>query len=272
MSPEFEMLDAHNHLGDPRLAPFREELLRELGRLGLKRAVVNTAKEEEWEAVSALAREHSWIIPAYGIHPWFAKEAAQGWQERLRKRLDSHPQVAMGEIGLDRWIRDYDIDLQKEIFRWQLAIAAERNLPVAIHCLKAWGLLGEILANSPLPGRGFLLHSYSGPAELVEPLAKLGAYFSFSPYFLHERKAGQREVFEGIPRDRLLVETDAPDMVPPPERDPYRLTAGGERLNHPGNIALAYTGLAQIRQMEVGDLADKVAENFQRLFGAQSPT
>lgn len=261
------MLDAHNHLGDPRLEPFRGDILQELERIGVKRAVINSAREEEWEAVSKLAREVPWVIPSFGIHPWFVKETAVGWRDRLLALLDSHPNAGIGEIGLDRWIRDYDIDLQREVFAWQLTLAAQRNLPASIHCLKAWGLLSELLSQGPLPARGFLLHSYSGPGEMVKPLAKLGAYFSFSPYFLHDSKAGQREVFRQIPMDRLLVETDAPDMGPPRERDPYRLELGGESLNHPANIALAYAGLAEIRGLSLEELEGIVAGNFAELFG-----
>src|SRR5206468_3835534 len=119
------------------------------------------------------------------------------------------------EIGLDRWIENYDLPLQEEMFVWQLRLAAERNLPVSIHCLQAWGKLLELLQKEPRPACGFVLHSYGGPREMIPPLMKLGAYFSLPGYFAHERKQKQRETFQAVPLDRLLIETDAPDQMLP---------------------------------------------------------
>jgi TatD DNase family protein len=98
---------------------------------------------------------------------------------------------------------------------------------------------------------------------MMREFAGLGGYFSFNAYFLHERKEKQREVFREVPEERLLVETDAPAMCPPEERDRYRL---GKDLNHPGNVAVAYEGLAEIRGVEVEELARRVEGNFGRLF------
>ncbi len=262
--------DAHNHLHDPRLDAVRVEAIAEVRRLGLQQAVVNGTREADWPAVAKLAAEHAWLRPSFGLHPWFVAERGPQWQKTLEKLLDDHPRAVIGEIGLDRWIEGYDLEMQSEVFRSQLAIAAQRNLPAAIHCLKAWGALWEIVCSVPVPERGFLLHSYGGPAEMVEGFVKRGAYFSFSPYFLHTRKDRQREVFREIPIERLLVETDAPDMAPPPERNPHALTEAesGKPINHPANLEVSYAGLAEIRSMEIGALARQVEENYLRLFGS----
>jgi TatD DNase family protein len=260
--------DAHNHVCDPRLNPFRDQVLADLSHIDLRGSVVNSSSEREWGDISDLALRFPWVIPAFGIHPWYVEQAGEGWRERLVHRLDAHPNATLGEIGLDRWIANCDIALQQEIFVCQLSLAAERNLPVSIHCLKAWGLLLEILRQTPLPACGFLLHSYSGPEEMVRDFAGLGGRFSFSPYFLHERKAAQREVFRRIPEECLLVETDAPDMWPPEERNqhPLREDLGTKALNHPANIEVAYAGLAEVRGIPLKTLAAVVATNFNRLF------
>lgn len=261
------MHDAHNHIHSPRLAAWRTAFLAELPALGLLRAVVNGTREADWPAVKALADEVPWVLPSYGLHPWFVNERTPAWREKLLTYLDSNS--AIGEIGLDRWIDGHDIAAQTECFKWQLALAAERNLPATIHCIRAWGALWEILKNHPVPARGFLLHAYAGPAEMVPDFIALGACFSFSPYFLHERKAAQRAIFSEIPADRLLVETDAPDMAPPPDQNPHPISGPDHKpLNHPANIVTAYETLAALRGMSLESLSALTAKNFTRLFGA----
>lgn len=261
-------LDAHNHLHDARLTPHRSEILEQLARLPIERAVVNGTREEDWEAVATLAREQPFVIPSFGFHPWYVASRSPQWLEKLRALLVAHPHAGVGEIGLDRWIEGHDPKVQAEVFLPQLALAAELNRPVTIHCLQAWGALDELLRAHPLPGRGFLIHAYGGPQEMVAGFAKLGAYFSFNAYFLHERKGRHREVFRHIPVDRLLVETDAPDMLPPDEliRFPLRDSAG-KAVNHPAHIELAYETLAEIRNEPPEKLTEQVVDNFARLFG-----
>jgi len=262
------LLDAHNHLHDARLAPHHQAILAELRRLQVTRAVVNGTREDDWEAVAALAREHDFVIPSFGLHPWYIAKRGARWIENLREKLAEFPDAGVGEIGLDRWIEGHDVTAQTEVFLPQLALAAELNRPATLHCLRAWGGLDELLRRHPLPRRGFLLHAYGGPAEMVTGFAELGGYFSFNAYFLDERKARQREVFRHIPADRLLVETDAPDMRPPDNLNAFPIRdKHGELVNHPAHIALAYERLGKIREMPVDALAAQVAENFKRLFG-----
>ncbi len=261
------MIDAHNHLHDARLAPHLPAILAELDRLGVTRAVVNGTREDDWPAVAALARAHPCLIPSFGLHPWHTATRSPDWLARLRANLDAHPGAAIGEIGLDRWIAGHDPAAQREVFTAQLALAAERNLPVTIHCLRAWGPLWDILRTHPLPVRGFLLHAYGGPEEMVRGFLSRGAYFSFNAYFLHQRKAAQRAVFQHLPPDRLLVETDAPDMRPPDEQNRHPLLASdGARINHPANLALAYTALANLRGSHSAELTGQITRNFARLF------
>ncbi len=261
------LYDAHNHLHDARLAPHLHAILDALRPLDLRGAVVNGTREDDWDAVAALAAQHSWMIPSFGLHPWQVATRSSQWLDHLRGQLDTHPQAGVGEIGLDRWIKDHDLDDQRTVFTAQLALAAERNRPATIHCIQAWGALWEIIDTHPLPARGFLIHAYGGPAEMLSGFIERGAYFSFSPYFLHERKSAQREVFRQIPPERLLVETDAPDLRPPDQRNAHPLTdATGQPINHPANIAVSYAGLGEVRSSVAGTLEAIIAENFARLF------
>jgi len=273
------LYDAHNHLQDERLAPHLDAMLPTLADTGIARMVVNGSCEEDWPAVLDLAKREPRVLPSFGYHPWYVQERSPGWQSELIRFLDAVPS-AVGEIGLDKWIlepgRSSTLHLQspaplaeqEEVFVWQLRLAAERNLPVSIHCLQAWGALFDILTREPRPRCGFLLHSYGGPREMVEPLAKLGAYFSLPGYFAHERKQRQREAFLAVPPDRLLIETDAPDQLLPDVRNRHPLIdrKTGKPLNHPANLVVVYEFAAELIGQRVETVAARVEENFQRIF------
>ncbi|HWH68273.1 MAG TPA: TatD family hydrolase [Candidatus Sulfotelmatobacter sp.] len=265
------LYDAHNHLQDERLRPHLASILQSLEREGVVRMVVNGSCEADWPAVLELARRYPQVLPSFGYHPWYVKERSAEWQQGLTRFLGEVPS-AIGEIGLDRWIKDRDLAQQEEVFVWQLRLAAERNLPVSIHCLQAWGRLCEILRAEPRPVCGFVLHSFGGPQEMIGPLAKLGAYFSLPGYFAQERKKRQWEAFRHVPPERLLIETDAPDQLLPTERVRYPLTdeRSGKAINHPGNLGAVYQFAAELYGEPVESLAQRVEENFQRLFGAKS--
>lgn len=259
--------DAHNHLQDDRFGGKQQDLLAACDKAGVVRMVVNGACESDWPQVLALAQQSKAVLPSFGYHPWYLHERTSDWLKQLQKFLGEVP-GAVGEIGLDRWKPDLPYEHQEEAFLAQLQLAAERNLPVSIHCLQTWGRLQELLHNHSRPARGFVLHSFGGPAEMIPTFAKLGAYFSFPGYFLHERKMRQREAFKRVPPDRLLIETDAPDQLLPDEQNRFPLSAAdGKPLNHPANLPAVYQGLAEFLGEEMKLLAARVEENFQRIFG-----
>lgn len=264
--------DAHNHLQDDRFAGRQAELVAACGAAGVARMVVNGSCEADWPRVAALAREFpALVVPSFGYHPWYVGERTARWRGTLVEFLDRTPGAVVGEIGLDRWKPGLAYDGQEEVFLAQLRLAAERNLAASIHCLQRWGRLLELLRTNPRPACGFLLHSYGGPAEMVAPLAKLGAHFSFPGWFMHERKVRQREAFKRVPADRLLIETDAPDQLLPDAANANPLTDSrtGKPLNHPANLPAVYQFMAELRGVPLAELAAQVAENFRRLFTAR---
>ncbi len=260
------LTDAHCHLHVPELAAIRETWWPLAEQLGIRQWMVNGLHEKDWPAVAALARQQPGVIPSYGLHPWYIEERSAQWEESLVVHLDANPHAGIGEIGLDQWVAGHDLADQLQVFRPQLALAAERNLCASIHCVQAWGALWAELSQRALPARGFLLHAYGGPAEMVAGFVRLGAYFSFSPYFLHERKGKQRAVFAELPLERLLIETDAPFMLPPLPQNCFPAThpLTGQPLQHPANLSVALTGLAAVRAMPSDALAAVLEENFAR--------
>lgn len=257
------LYDAHNHLQDPRLRDHREAILAACRTEGLGGMVVNGTSEQDWDEVLALAREVPSVLPSLGLHPWEVPARTPEWLDRLTRRVNDTG-CAIGEIGLDRWKPDLPYDDQEQVFLAQLSLGAERNLPVSIHCLKAWGRLHALLEETPRPERGFLLHSYGGAAEMVERFAALGAFFSIPGYYLHPRKDRAWRLLEVIPPDRLLLETDAPDQAFPGDRVRYPLPGG---LNHPANLPVLADAVAAFLGTTREALDHQLADNHQALFG-----
>lgn len=276
------LYDAHQHFHFDPLTPHRAAIGRDLAVVGLKRAVVNGTNEEEWPVVAALAREYSWVLPSFGVHPWDCGNRSPSWHEKLRAALVASPGAGVGEIGLDRWLlelkpddprvaglRVAPLEEQAEVFAAQLALAAELNRAPSIHCVQAWGALNDALKKAKLPARGFLLHGYAGPAEMMPAFTELGAYYSFNIQLLEPRHAKRLDTFRHVPGKRLLVETDAPTKPPAGalNRFPLPAAADGSPVNHPANIAVAYEQLAKLRGVPLEKLAPQIEENFRRLFG-----
>lgn len=253
-------IDSHNHLQDPRLGD-PGPVIKAMKQAGVTRCVVNATRESDWSAVEALASEHpDFISSAFGIHPWHAHTAAPGWQERLAALLEKHPQASLGECGLDHWVAEPSLAIQRPVFIDQLRLAREMDRPITLHCLKAWGALLDCFAESPPPSR-FLMHSFGGSIETARRLLPLGSYFSFSGHFLHMRKSAVLDVFRQLPLDRILLETDAPDMLPPAEIITHPLP---ESRNHPANLPAIGEALAAALGMTSAALAELTHENAQR--------
>lgn len=252
--------DSHNHLQDPRLGD-ATPVIAAMRAAGVGRCVVNATTEADWPAVEALALAHpGYVAPAFGIHPWKAQAAVPGWLERLKTLLEKNPRASIGECGLDQWVAAPSLEIQRSVFAAQLRLARELDRSVTIHCLKAWGALFDVFAEEPPPPR-FLMHSFGGSIETAHRLLPLGAFFSLSGHFLHPRKAAALEVFRRLPRERILLETDAPDMLPPDEVVSHPLPG---HSNHPANLPAIGRMLAAELGIKAERLARLTRDNAQR--------
>ena len=214
-------------------------------------AVVNGTQPSDWLKVIKLAEKNAHIIPAIGLHPWRVKDAPSDWQARFLQCITTAQ--AVGEIGLDQWIDEHDIERQQEAFSWQLRQASLRNLPVSIHCLKATAPLLQILKTHPVPERGIHLHAYSGSAEQVPQFVELGAYLSFHATQLSGTAKKAPASLREVPADRLLIETDAPDSLK-------------NSSNVTSYLQQGYQRVADIRDITLAALVEQVASNFNRYF------
>jgi TatD DNase family protein len=252
--------DAHCHLQDERPADRLETILERAREAGVTRMVCCGTCETDWPRVAELANRYPQIIPCFGLHPWFLDDRSSQWHKNLRSWLEKYP-AGVGEIGLDHAIKAYNPDEQEAIFRTQLELARELKRPVSIHCRRAWGKITDILRGYGLFPEGILMHSFSGSVEIMELLQSINAYFSFSGAItLSNNKRAQRMV-RAVPADRLLSETDAPD-IPPVLPDHRRA-----KLSEPAHVRLVVQHIATLRNITATETARITTCNAERLFG-----
>jgi TatD DNase family protein len=261
------LFDAHNHLHDERFDPDRTAVMRRAVEAGVVRFVVNGTTEADWPKVAEAAREWAGVIPSFGLHPWWVAERSDGWRLALERRLTYQPS-AVGEIGLDHAMEGRDDEAQEAVFLHQLRLSRDWGRPVSIHCRRAWGRLMDLLREEGPHPAGMVLHSYSGGAGLVTELTDLNAYFSFSGSITLPSNRRGPEALRAVPRDRLLLETDAPDIPPEEVR-----TARAESSARCEPAHLRYTLAAAARHLDLPqeDLARIAWDNASRLFRGRLP-
>ena len=259
------MFDSHCHLHDARVRELAGELARAKAA-GVRGVLLAGVDPDGWRREEELARALGGIAISYGVHPQRIAELddrdAGEMVAALARALDDPARVravAVGEIGLDgAKERRGSLARQERAFRDQLALARAHALPIVLHILDAHGRALELLRRDGLPGAGGVVHSYSGSAELARDYLALGLYLSFAGPVGNPAAKRTREAARLTPRERLLVETDAPFQTPGAFRP---------RPNEPAFLVANVAALAQIRGESPDELAAFTEENARRLFG-----
>lgn len=255
-----ELFDAHCHLQDARLAEGLADALQRAVAAGVAGWMCCGSAENDWPAVRAVAGAFPAVRVSFGLHPWYAGARQPGWLDRLRALLAAQPHAGVGEIGLDHALEAADLAAQEQVFLEQFALSIELRRPASLHCRRAFGRLLELLPRFGKHPAGFVVHSFSGAAELVAPLARLGAFFSFSGSITRSGNRRGHAALRAVPADRLLIETDAPDL--PPAID-GRVPEGP---NEPANLTHVLRAAAALLERPEADLARQLWANAQQLF------
>ena len=195
-----------------------------------------------------------------GVHPHHAAEAEIPTPEALAALVAAHPRViGIGESGLDYFYDRAPRDVQQANFRAHIRAARLAGVPLAIHARDADADIADILRDERDRGGdfAFLLHCFSSSRALAEAALGLGGFISFSGILTFPKSQEIRDIARDIPRDRLLVETDAPYLAPVPVR--------GKR-NEPAHVAHTAAVLAGLHGLGTAALADLTTANFRRLF------
>jgi len=246
------IFDTHAHYTDKRFDPDRESLLDSLPGQGVAFVLGCASNLRDSRQALALAERYEYIYAACGVHPHEAKKFAGA--NELRALLE-HPRcVAVGEIGLDYHYDFSPREVQRDVFRAQLELAREFDLPVVIHDREAHEDTLRILQEFRPRG---VMHCFSGSVEFAREIIALGLHIGLGGAVTFKNARKPIEVAAYVPLERLLLETDAPYMAPVPHR--------GERCDS-RHIALIAEKIAQVRGMDAQELIDACTQNARRLF------
>ena len=259
------IIDSHAHYFDTRYeqeTAGADVILQEVFSRGIETIInVATNMQNAGRCLDQAAR-YPGMFAAVGVHPEDAQQLMQDPDtelavlEKLLAEKEKHKIVALGEVGFDYHYEPVNYSLQKVFFERQMQLAEKYHLPVIIHDREAHGDCFDMICR--FPGVKGVFHSYSGSAEMARELVRRGWYISFSGVITFKNAERVRRVAATIPRDRLLVETDAPYLAPHPNRG---------KINRSDYMEYTITTLAELFDVPVQEMIAQTKKNTVSLFG-----
>ncbi len=254
------VIDTHCHLDRPEFDPDRAAVLARTRAAGVVQLVIPAIHRTGWPGLLALCETDADLHPALGLHPVYLDQHRDGDLPALERAIADKRPPAIGEIGLDYFVRDLDRDRQQALFEAQLAIARSADLPVLLHVRKAHEQVLAALKRCPV--RGGIAHAFSGGMAEARRYLDLGFALGFGGMLTFERSTKLRALAAALPLDAIVLETDAPDLTVAAHR--------GER-NSPEYLPDVLAALAQVRGEPPDWLAAKTTLNAHAVLGLPVP-
>lgn len=245
-----EIIDTHCHLDVEAFSRDRVAVMSRCRELGITRIIVPAIRARSWKDLLSLCEQETGLYPALGLHPVFINEHQAGDIEKLEALLETVKPVAIGEIGLDFYLKDLDKQRQTDLFEQQLQLASQYQLPVILHIRKAHDQALALLKKYKVKG-GFA-HAFNGSLQQANEYIGLGFKLGFGGTLTYENASKIHALAKELPLEAMVLETDAPDMVV----DSHR----GQR-NSPEYIMDSLIALATLRHQSIAVVAEKTTNN-----------
>lgn len=255
------LFDTHTHLNVDAFAEDADAAIVRAKASGVCRFAVVGFDSETIKKSLELSAAYPEIYSIIGWHPTEAGMYTAAVEESLMALLEEEKVIAMGEMGLDYHWDKAPHDIQAKVFRRQIAIAKELELPISIHMRDAIEDTYKILKEEDIRDIGGIMHSFGGDTEYMKKFLDLGMHISLSGVVTFKKTTEVHEVAKQVPINRLLVETDAPYLAPIPFR--------GKR-NEPAYVKFVAEKIAELRNISLEEVATQTTKNANKLFGLEN--
>ena len=252
-----QFIDTHSHLYDEAFSQDMDLAVERSVHEGVSRIILpDIDSGSRWQMFDLAHRHPDHLYPCIGLHP---TSVDADWKTQMEKmeEFKDEPVVAIGEIGIDcYWSKEF-LEQQIEVFRLQLKMAHERDLPVIIHSRESTEIILNILKDCRNLNLRGVFHAYSGSRETYREIQKSGNWYIGIGGVLTFKKASIAENVKEIPLERIVLETDSPYLTPVPFR--------GKR-NESAYIPHIAAKLAEIKGLDVSEIACQTTQNAKSLF------
>lgn len=207
----WQIIDSHCHLDFPVFDSNRTQIINDAQHLGVSHIVIPGVTAQDFQRVVDIASAFSHISFALGLHPCFMQQHQSPDLQKLADFVATYPVCAIGEIGLDFYIADYDAASQISLLKAQLKIAKAQRLPVLLHVRKAHDIMLKTLREERFE-QGGIVHAFSGSMQQAEHYIKMGFKLGFGGAVTYPGANKLRRLVAGLPLESIVLETDSPDM------------------------------------------------------------
>ena len=261
-------IDSHCHIDGEQFDEDRDEIVERANAAGVKLMLtIGTGNPHNGEIEKAVkvAEQYENVFASVGVHPHDAKLYDEKAEKHLIELAKNEKVIAWGEIGLDFYYDHSPREVQIDVFKRQIQIAKNLDLPIIIHSRDADNETIEILTEECLDKnfRGGIMHCFGGTAEMAQKLMKIGFLISFAGNITFKKAENLRDAARVVPLEKLLIETDCPFLTPVPFR--------GKR-NEPAFVVHTARFLADFYDIEIEKLANQTTNNFLNFFKLSSIT
>lgn len=251
-----EWIDSHAHFCDERYLKDFPAYYARLKPAGVSRVLIITLTAKEYEMAVEIQAKYPGIDIAFGFHPEAVSSLTETDWLKLEEIIQAGKLVAIGEIGLDYyWTKDNQA-LQKAVFKRQLALANQYNLPVIIHLRDSLADTYQILKQAKVY-RGGIMHCYTGDSTMAKKIIELGFLIAVGGIVTFKNGQLMQAVVQSTPLEYLLIETDSPYLAPVPYRG---------KLNEPSYVALVGAAVAKLKDLPEKQVSQQLKLNYTKLF------
>ena len=250
-----KLIDTHCHIDLPQFDADRECVLLAAMQNSIDKIIVPATTKNRWRQQLEICSQTPLLYPALGLHPVYLDQHKQNHLDELEQMLEKNNVVAVGEIGLDFFIKELDRPAQLQLVDSQLSIAAQFGLPVILHCRKAYDELITLLTHHRVMGG--IAHAFNGNIRQADKLINLGFKLGFGGMLTYERSTKLRKLAKDLPLSSIVIETDSPYMTVAKYH--------GER-NSPEYLPLVLQVLSTLRKEPIDELAYAIYESSMSVF------